>query len=73
MRFGLKEIKLGSLTSNLRRFELSDYDISIIRQMYLDQLQQNGLDLGPHVWFHVIVRFLESQNYSIKREDKNGK
>lgn len=65
----MKEIKQG--VDGVIKFELDYQDLAVIRQMYLDRLQENGLDLGPEMWFYVIVRFLESRGYDITKVKGN--
>lgn len=64
------KVKFGK---TLERFELTNQDLQTIRMMYMEDLGRTGVIGGPQMWFDVIVRFIGSQNYEIrKKNDTNG-
>ena len=48
---------------------LDDHDIRVIRAIYVDVWEERGTIGGPSVWHDVIVRYLKSKGYEIKKRD----
>ncbi len=60
------------MLTNKKLEPLTDLQVRMIEKIYRDVWEERGTMGGAKVWTDVIVTFLESEGYEIKKAPKEG-